>query len=673
MNVFAGISRSLSGRMLGHSFALLKPVVKALDDAELSEKLRILTEQYLSVAQDFLSGTDDICITDVTDTLVREMYSLSDIVAVRTRLKESTSYEVREMLKQLPSTHETLEDIFRYYWLATLDGGDMEELLLLAEQEETAEKALMGISGLLLNILRCFSSEAVVTLFRLADDKYPQEIRERAWVSVLLCLIKYDERLTFFPEIQEELQDLLLSDDSIVFARTALACLVRTLGVDWASSSYDDLQKMLAPLVEKMMPGTHEKKAVLLDDLDDFTAQFGEEMQSLFEEHRNEMAKMQEEHLDTHFAIIRSMYSTSFFSEIYRWWLPFDEQLLTEDQKKAYLMSKRMSLHGLCDSDRYAFISAVAHVGVLRDGQMLSEEALNDMPISDDDVSDNLLCNGYVKQAYRFFRLNPWQMDNPFELIKDISSTLVFRLLCPTAQGKAITAGQCLRCHAYTVAAAIYRQIADSIDTAQTYRNYAFALQKEKDYDGALAAYKQAQEKETDIWTLRQMAFCYTSIHNYSKALEIASQLLELKPDNMMYHYEQARCLERLELYAEALRVYMFIELKHSGVAKVQRAIAWCSFLCGDYETAELFYGKLMDADKMKDIDYLNIGHLYFVTGKRHDALNAYQHSMRMYDNLKAFLTVFRPDRKFLIEKGLSKTDIYMMEDQLIYIYSQLG
>ena len=415
---------------------------------------------------------------------------------------------------------------------------------------------------------------------------------------------------------------------------------------------------------------------MILNDLDDFVAQFGDDLQALFEEHRNEMAKMQEEHLDTHFATVRSMYSTSFFSEVYRWWLPFDENMLDDAQKKANEMSKKLQLHDLCDSDRYAFIAAVSHIGVMgNDGQILKEDDMDGLSVEDDsdneNTSDTLLCNGFVKQAYRFFRLNPWQIDNTFELIKNIPSTLVFRLLCPTAQNKVITAGQSLRCHAYTVAAAIYRQIADSIDVVQTYRNYGFALQKEKDYTGALEAYCQAQSKESDIWTMRQMVFCYTNIHDYAKALEVTETMVAIKPENLMYHFEKAQCLERLELYSEALREYMFIELKHSGMAKVQRSVAWMSFLCGDYDTAALFYEKLKEADKMKDIDFLNLGHLSFVTGKRQEALNAYQHAMRMYTNLKMFLSVFRPDRRFLLEKGLSKTDIYMMEDQLIYIYSQ--
>ncbi len=678
MRIEQNIENSLSGRMLGHAFALLKPIVAESKDDDLKGQLKQLTAEYQSVCDNFLSGGDNEA-SGTLDDLVRLSFLFADEVLLNKRMRESTSYEVRELLKPLPLEHSGLSDLFRYFYLAKLKEIDIEEVQLFIQEKATV-KALLAISAITLNVLRQFSVQNIIFLLRLCTDDKPQEVRERAWVGLILLLIKYDTRLPFFTEIQEELQDLLLDEDGQVFAATAFTCIVRTLGVDWANNSYDSIQKQIAPWVAKMMPkgkngssgSDDEKKTLITADLDDFAAQFGDEFKDMLEERRQEMIKMQEQHLDTHFAMTRSMYSTSFFSEPYKWWLPFDEDLLNEDEQKAYELTKKIPIKDLCDSDRYAFISAVSHVGIVnKDNEVMR---LEDMPDSDEettDMSDNLLCNGYVKQAYRFFRLNPWQFQNIFDLVNNIPSTLVFRLINPTAQSKYIIANQCLRCHAFSAAAEIYQMVVGTIATAEAYRNYALSLQKTEQYEQAIANYKVAVEKEQHPWALRQMVFCYNKLENYAGALEVMQTLLSIRQDDMLYHYQYAKCLERVELYAEALKEYFLIDLKHEGNPKVERSLAWCAFLCDDFDNATLYYDKLQAQDKMKDIDYLNRGHLCFVTGKRYEALVAYQRAMQMHDNLKSFLQDFRPDRHFLLEKGISKSDIYMMEDQLIFIYSQ--
>jgi len=54
------------------------------------------------------------------------------------------------------------------------------------------------------------------------------------------------------------------------------------------------------------------------------------------------------------------------------------------------------------------------------------------------------------------------------------------------------------------------------------------------------------------------------------------------------------------------------------------------------------------------------------VQGQRGEAFRHYRHALELSDSLKLFLSVFRPDRKLLLEKGVPTTDIYLMEDQLI-------
>ena len=121
-----------------------------------------------------------------------------------------------------------------------------------------------------------------------------------------------------------------------------------------------------------------------------------------------------------------------------------------------------------------------------------------------------------------------------------------------------------------------------------------------------------------------------------------------------------------MELYLEAMDIYCKLDVLHPGSMQVMRAIAWCSFISGDMPQAEVYYHKLMDSEDRQMIDFLNCGHFLFVRGERLEAFRHYRQALKLSDSLRAFLQIFRPDRRVLLEKGVPTTDIYLMEDQLI-------
>ena len=66
--------------------------------------------------------------------------------------------------------------------------------------------------------------------------------------------------------------------------------------------------------------------------------------------------------------------------------------------------------------------------------------------------------------------------------------------------------------------------------------------------------------------------------------------------------------------------------------------------------------------------DYINYGHICFVRGDKLMAYENYREARRMLGSSKKFLSLFRPDRRFLIDKGLTLEDVYLMEDHLLQI-----
>ena len=668
--------------MLGHALAILRPVVMETGNALLADQLQSIQQNYRYLVDYFLSGTNDPRRSELIDAMIHDTYELVDEVYLAHRLQNNTDYEFREMLRPDncviptypdPESVDNADPTFRTMWLSKPDDDHLLLFRKLIADPAMEIEAYLAISGLTLSLLRSFSEKGFLALIEAAEEHYLIPIRERAWVSVLLLLLVYDDRLRFFPDIVAAVQDLLDSDDQRVFATTAMVCIVRTLGVDWANKAFYSLQKSMTPLINKLMPKTMESEKISQDELDDFTAHLDKDFQEILEENRQEMIRLTEEHLDTHFAMFKDMYSSSFFSEPFRWWLPYDPDYLPEEARKQIPIFRILHMNDLCDSDRFAFLSTLSRIGFIN-GQSVSElmeQAGNETEDSEAETGSRILCNDYVRQAYRFFRLNPWKIQNPFDALFQLPDSTVFRLLYTSAADKRIIASCLMHCRAYEMAAKIYAQIADTLQSAEVYGHYGLCLQKIGEYEKALEAYKKMQQLGSSEWLYRQMEYCYFAIGDYDDALQMCELLLQIKPDSQAYLYEKANVLIKLELFAEALTILYKLDFLRPNNATIAHEIIWCAFVCDDFEAAIRYFKRLEETNTTNANDWINMGHIHFIQDKRMDAYQSYKRAMMQMADLKKFLAAFRPDRPLLVEKGIRLDEVYLMEDQLISSWSE--
>lgn len=652
--------------MLGHALAIMRPIAQQLSAPDLIERLDDLRTTYRFLTDYFMSGADDPRRTELLDGLVHDAYVLLDDIRLRKNCRESTAYEYREMLRPTDESSDAAS-AFRYFWLGTVDDAHLARFDQLIADPEMEDEAMMAVSALTLSVLRSFSEKGVLALIRAAGDNCTQYVRERAWVGLLLILLVYDERLHFFPEIVSSFMDLLVDEDGRVFAVTAMTCIVRTLGVDWVNGTYESLQQKLLPLINKHMPKSFESDTVSKDELDDFSARMDDEFADLLDEQRKEMARLNELHLDTQFAMFKDMYATPFFSEPYRWWLPYTDYYLPDDVKQHTTLFSLIPMQDMCDSDKYAFLTTMARVGVIN-GKPIAELNLPEIPAQNENA-EHFLCNDYVRQMYRFFRLNPWQIDDPFLALRQLHKSQVFHLLYASAAEKKVLADTIMDCRSYQLAGNIYALIADLLQMPEVYSHWGFCYQKNGEFELALSCYAKAEALKPSEWLLRQMEYCNKQLKAWDEVIRLCDRLLAINSSSAAseaYLFEKAKCCEMMELYAEALQLFYRLDLQHPDSPAVLRSIGWCSILCDDYETAAKYYARLAALGKEKLIDWLNQGHLHFIRGDRMEAFRCYHRCLLQSPGLKDFLQMFRPDRYILMEKGLTREEIYLMEDQLI-------
>lgn len=668
------ISRALSGRMLYYAFALLRPWVQ--DSPSLSDRLLSLEEAYSRMADDYLLRGSSADVEEELRRLVSRAYVLLDEAYVSALQKGSTAYEVKQML--LPATAElspyvastdSLEgplQVFRFFWLRTdIAEWEYEQLLRYTRDENMEVEALMGVAGLTLSLLRVFNEQGLLTLLEAASPAHIQGVRERAWVGAILVLMHYDCRLPFFPHILERVQQLLEDEDGQTWAFTALTGLVRTLATDWVGECYESFQSQITPMVERLVElvkrdGKSEAYLSMHSDElpDDLQTEFG----SIIEEQKRQMSALHEKQLDVSFALFSGMYHQPFFQQIEHWLLPYDEDYLPEEARLRVPRVNQWDVyHRLCDSDRFALLCMVSDMPV--DGDVPEDELFSGE--SSEEGEGEVLCAGYIRQLFRFFRLNPWAIETGFSHLENLSQWQITHLICPSSKMHLMLADELRACHAYSQADELYRSYAHAVPSASVYRHAGYNAQQLEQFADALNWYRQAVELQPDEWTYRQMAYCLDKQERYDDQLAVLDTLLSAHPDNANYLFEKAKCLEKLDLSAEALPLYYHLLVLKPDNASVMRSFAWCAMVCGERAEARKYYERLMPEATMADA--INFGHLCFIEGRREEALDCYSRALDMAPSLRAFLTAYRPDRHFLLEQGLGKWDLYRMEDLIIH------
>ena len=676
---FNVISRLLSGHMLGHAFTLLHPwvadILKNNANLSLNNRLRSLEKNYRYVVDYFMSAEDDPNREEVTENLIREAFILLDDIYLEKRLQESTSYEFRQMLQFIANPVgprvESEDDIdgppqvFRFFWLTRrLEDFDLNVLDEYIHNPQMEEEAELGISGLTLNLLRNFSEEGMQFLVMICAGHHAMCIMERAWVSLMLLMLHYDIRMRYFPSVMNAFLDLIATEEGNAFAQNALSALVRTSGIKWVTESYEKMQEQIRQFIGGNIPDKLTKNNILTlstEDQDDFNTALTDEFKSALKESERKMMEQKAHNLDIDFAMYKGMYTTPFFSDPFHWWLPFDTDYLDEKMLRMAKKLEGILSEDVCDSDCYALIAGLASLEDCFPDGALSGFMQKKQPV--------LICNEYTRQAFRFFALNPWGIANVFNEVEMLHNSNLLKLLRPAARDKIHVADLFLSCHAYPLALQLYEDNVWIIrESAETWSNYALCLQKTGAYRQAADAYDVSLKHKKSEWAMRQKVWCLMrkELHNYTEALSTIEELLEIKPKDFGYLFTKGKCLEHMELFAEALDVYYELDMLSQGNLQVMRAIAWCAFISGDYEQARGYYQKIMASDNRKMIDVMNYGHFLFVQSERAEAFRHYKLALSMNDTLKAFLEVFRPDRRILLEKGIPTSDIYLMEDQLI-------
>lgn len=396
-----------------------------------------------------------------------------------------------------------------------------------------------------------------------------------------------------------------------------------------------------------------------------------------------EMNDLQMEGADVYMSTFATLKNFSFFKELHNWFYPFDKKqssiIKVLKNQKSMVLDLLLQSGLFCNSDKYSLFFTMLQFPQSQRDLMFSQlteqqaeelaEQTNSKTLKQFSERPNIVSNQYLHDLYRFFKLNVRRKEFR-DIFKDkieLHNISALKDILYQEETYATLADYHLRREHWTEIIEFHKGIesmnASLSKKAEFYQQAGYAYQKLRKLDDAIATYLKADTiKPDNVWTNRHLAICYRLARNFGKALEYYRKAEEAMPEDHNIVFHIGSCLAELQQYDEALNYFFKLDFMESNCIKAWRGIGWCSFVNGKYEQAMNYYNKVI-SKKPLPVDYLNAGHVAWVSGDIEKAADFYTRSKDMSESKEAFLEMFRKDQNYLIQKGIVEDDIPLMLD----------
>jgi tetratricopeptide (TPR) repeat protein len=543
------------------------------------------------------------------------------------------------------------------------------------------------VTAVTLSLLRCFD-EAKFSLLFDAFSSGEEEIRQLALVGLLIGHFRYDDRLSFYPEITGRLK--LLAEEH-GFLQNIERIIIQLIRSKETEKLIQRIRDEILPEMIRISPNLRNK--INLDSLmeEGLPEDKNPDWEELFSDSPGLLSKMEEfselqmEGADVFMGSFAMLKSFPFYQEVTNWFLPFfpwnPEIDRGRDDLEVRLLEALSHTPVLCNSDKYSFCFSLRMLPQDNREFMASaidaeeaqwKELEQDEGITDPGRRAGFISNQYIQDLYRFYKLYPRKngLEDIFGWRFDFHNLGALGALLGEDPGVLRNIGEFYFLkNQYTEATDIFSRLLNPENSGELYQKIAYGYQKSGDYEKALDGYLKAGLYDINrVWNLKKTALCYRNLKQPAKALEYYREAESLDPDDLNTHLNIGHCLLELNEFDEALKSYFRVEYLAPGNPKVWRPVAWCCFLTGRNEQAGNYYRKLLEVGPTHH-DLMNMGHVEWSLGNRQAALDFYRQSVSAEGfTLLKFMEVFAEDLPNLTGQGIDPDDVPIMLDQLRYL-----
>jgi Tfp pilus assembly protein PilF len=714
------VYRSLEKRELKNAFDFLKDSIQKAGNWQSEETLNELENTYKLMLGYLQEGIKDPAVNNIYRNLQRDIYKLTDMHAVNFLSKNASglffekkrtfnlSHTDNDLIQPLRILEELngkillnnlLEDsgksnfekeretqeieLFNRIWLSNKFTSEerKEFQRFIADHTCPLSSKCLVVSALMLNLQNIFDENKILMLFDICENTN-EEVGQRALISLLIVLQKYDARLDLYPEIQNRL--LLLCENK------SFVVNIRDIILQFILSK--ETEKITRKITEELLPEMKKINPILSKKirLEDLMNESGlddknPEWQNIIEETElgdklKEFSELQMEGADVLHSSFAHLKTYPFFNEISNWFLIFSPTHSTFGNEKPTRLGETIaSSHFLCNSDKYSLYLSVKQMPEAYQ-QMIATQfeaentALKEMQSGELATNESgkrkHIINQYLHDLYRFFKLFPRKEDfeDIFEFKPEFYQTRIIGGLMADRESLGIIGEYYFNRNYFREAGEIFDKLLLTDPRNDTlYQKKGYCLQMTGNTEDALDAYLKAELiNASNTWTLKKIASCYRLLKKPELALEYYRKVEQITPDNLMVQLNIGHCYLELKDYSEALKCYFRVEYLDLKGNRAWRPIAWCSFLTGKYQQAEDYFDKIIAAGKPDASDFLNAGHVQWAGNNIKKAIDFYTRSIKT-GSVSQFTEAFRNDIPDLLRAGVNPEEIPLILDKVKY------
>lgn len=298
--------------------------------------------------------------------------------------------------------------------------------------------ALVLTSAITISAMNTFDANKTLTLAYVYHNAVETSLRERALTGFIFSLYDAHDYDELFPEIVDKTKEIANTPEA---AHEIFELQEQIFYCMNADSDTKKIHDDIMPGIKQHSPyrvdgsGTIEEKEV--DRLREIIHPDAEDkaMEEI-EKSMQKISDMQKQGADIYFGGFSYMKRFPFFSVAANWFLPYYTGQPEVDKIRRTMENTRfidmvLTKSSFCESDKYSFTFAVAHVynrlpANIREMLNTNQAIAFEMPEGEAD-NPTLVRRLYLQDLYRFFRLHPQHADitNPFDnenalFIKDL-------------------------------------------------------------------------------------------------------------------------------------------------------------------------------------------------------------------------------------------------------------
>lgn len=704
-------------------FSLLSSSISSKTDSSITDLLKKQEETYKFLIHYLVEGFEDNDREKMIDEIKTNLYLINDaVLRSNISIDSSDSYSsslrlIKLRKSSLSSLYESynkaftvaslaieagiidyesqkiadeaLNDLFSYVW--TMFGAPASEYetlsSILVDNNNSFDLKCQIISALLLGNLSFFDRKGFLTLLSLYDADVDNRITARALVAIILIMSAHLDKIACDQKI---IQRLSVHKDSILSYRQLREVMINLLRSFDTKRITDKMKNEVLPELMKLRPEIL-KRLGKMQDINEFDAlEINPEWENLIGDNEltdklKDLSEIQMEGGDVMMLAFSNLKSFPFFNAVPNWFLPFSinhHEIDDLSRNNLNSFNEILELEGvICDSDKFSFALSLAKMPKAQIdmiSQQMNEqfqqmkEAFSEKKLKSSVPEFDMEISRYVRDLYRFFKLYRRHEDfyDPFNNPIEFDKLPIFGEILSDIDILNLVAEFYFKHKYYSEALGVYLKINSyNNQDPSIWEKIGFCYNSLDMIESALVWYKKAELLNPESkWLIRKIATCCRLIGKFNDAADYYAKALTSDPDNYGLLMNVGHTFLELKNYKAALENYYHAEYVKPEKISTWRAIAWTELLNDNKGKSLAYYKKILDSEEKSFTDYINSGHLFYLTGDLKKAVSLYNDaSVMKEDGLKKVIDAITEDRHILINAGGKENEISLILDKLRY------